>query len=472
MQIRSRDTDTIVAQATPAGYGGISVIRVSGPGAYGITRKVCSFLPEQICSHHAYFGNLVSANHGSSQAFSIDEVVVTAFANGKSFTGEESTEISCHGNPLIVKEIISQLIFCGARGADRGEFTYRAFMNGRIDLVQAEGVLSLIQSQSQTSALQSLRQLKGKLSQEFESLENDITWCLAHIEASIDFSTEGIDVVDNTVLINRLKNILSTTEKLLSGYKGGQILRDGFYVALVGKPNAGKSSLLNLLLGEEKAIVTHIPGTTRDVIEGAILLNGCRVVFSDTAGLRESADLVEQIGIKRSYEVLDKADLIFYVYDSTVPLSEDELGLICQLPLNKCVFVANKIDLHRDGGQSAVGEFIKNLQGKVSVSEDMVCMTSTLNQNDVLKLKEVIAKKLEAFRFEDATVLFQTRQYDCLLEMKQYLVEAISLVESFASPEFSALPLKETLLKVHEVLGKHFDDQIMDRVFKEFCIGK
>lgn len=472
MDIRSRDADTIVAQATPAGYGGISVIRVSGPNAYVITKKLCSFLPEVIRSHQACFGNLHSANHSSSEAIIIDEVVVTAFADGKSFTGEQSTEISCHGNPLIVKEIISQLIFCGARGADRGEFTYRAFMNGRIDLVQAEGVLSLIQSQSQTSALQSLRQLKGQLSIEFEALENDITWCLAHIEASIDFSTEGIDVVDNNVLISRLQKILKNTECLLSGYKSGQILRDGFYVALVGKPNAGKSSLLNMLLGEEKAIVTHIPGTTRDVIEGSILLNGCRVVFSDTAGLRQSADLVEQIGIQRSYEVLDKADLIFYIFDSSVPVSQEEIDLIKQLPHSKTIFIANKTDLTADGGSASARLLVKNLQGLVPVTEDMLCMTSTLNQNNVLNLKDVIAKKLEAFHFQDSTVLFQTRQYDCLLEMKKYLVEAISLVESSASPEFSALPLKETLLKVHEVLGKHFDDQIMDRVFKEFCIGK
>ncbi|RYZ63252.1 MAG: tRNA uridine-5-carboxymethylaminomethyl(34) synthesis GTPase MnmE, partial [Proteobacteria bacterium] len=270
-----RDTHTICAVSTPHGVGGISVLRISGPDSLEITREIASFLPLNIESHRVYFGTLRSPEFQDE----IDEVLVTYFKKGHSFTGEEVLEISCHGNPHICQKILNELIAIGARAADRGEFTYRAFMNGRVDLVQAEGILSLIESQSDKAMKLSLRQLKGQLSQRLESIENEITWLMAHLEAGIDFSTEGLDLVSDAVVTEKLTIIESGLQKLVNTYQSGRILRDGVRVALAGRPNVGKSSLLNLLLEEERAIVTEIAGTTRDVISGETQYAGVKFTF-------------------------------------------------------------------------------------------------------------------------------------------------------------------------------------------------
>ncbi len=308
-----RDQDTICAVSTPHGVGGISVIRVSGLDTLSIVAKICPFLPEHPESHRVYFGVLRNSQNaaGSASADEIDEVLVTYFKKGKSFTGEEVIEISCHGSPVICQSILHELVLLGARPADRGEFTFRAFMNGKLDLVQAESVLSLIESQSQQAARLALRQLKGSVSKKLEDIENDMTWVLALAEAGIDFSTEGIQLVENSVVLERLDKIEKSLEELVGTFKVGRVLKDGFRIVLTGLPNVGKSSLLNLFLEDERAIVTDIPGTTRDVIHGDTSFKGVKFTFLDTAGLRESvSDLVEKIGIQKAGKLL--ANLMWF----------------------------------------------------------------------------------------------------------------------------------------------------------------
>lgn len=477
---RDRDQDTICAQSTPAGVGGISVIRVSGPHAVTMVRALCEFIPERPESHRAYYGYLRSLNDDVTGE-PVDEVVATFFQKGRSFTGEDTFEISCHGNPRIVREILSELVNAGARTADRGEFTYRAFMNGRLDLVQAESVLSLIESQSKQSSQQALRQLQGSLSRELEQIENDLIWCLAHIEASIDFSTENLEVVDNRVLLSKVESLKNRIKKLVESFQKGRILKDGFQLVLTGVPNVGKSSLLNLLVEEERAIVTDIPGTTRDLIMDSFMINGLKVNVVDTAGLRKSEDTVEKIGIERSYSAQREADGIFFVFDSSRPLSAEELQELRQIDLTKAFLIGNKKDQGSEASKERVQRvieqlqnegFFQKLQGFDRVLKEKVHIVSAFDKSDGEKLKDILWESLGSNQYEDQAVISQARHFENLAGAYENMVQSEGLVRDNVSPELSALELKEALLRVQETLGKRFDDQIMDRVFKEFCIGK
>jgi tRNA modification GTPase len=474
---RDLDLDTICAVSTPAGVGGISVIRVSGPVALSVTRALCAFVPEKAESHHAYYGVLRS-NEIESDGDAIDEVVVTYFKKGRSFTGEDTTEISCHGSPTITRQILEELIQAGARAANRGEFTYRSFMNGRIDLVQAESVLAMIESQSKQSSKQALRQLQGHLSKDLEKIEDLLIWCLAHIEASIDFSTEGLEVVEETVLLSKVAELQKRIEVLVRSFRLGRIQKDGFQLVLTGIPNVGKSSLLNLLVEEDRAIVTDIPGTTRDLIEASFIANGFKVNVTDTAGLRNSEDQVEKIGIERSYRAQKAADGIFFVFDSGNLLSDAEIEELSSLDPSKTYLIGNK----RDSGPETVAqrisrlekqlESVQKLQGFSSLIKDKIHIVSAFDKTDADRLKVLLVQELEESQFEDQAVISQARHFENLSKAHENMIEAFGLVQSGASPELTALSMKEALLRIQETLGKRFDDQIMDRVFKEFCIGK
>lgn len=474
----SPDQQTICAVSTPAGIGGISVVRLSGDHAVQMIRHFCAFIPEIPESHRAYYGTF------NNDQENVDEVVCTYFKKGRSFTGEDTVEISCHGNPRICQEILSLLVSRGARLADRGEFTYRAFMNGRIDLVQAESVLSLIESQSKISARQSLRQLQGSLSQDLEKIEDDLTWCLAHMEASIDFSTEGIEVVDLTDLQKRLQGILSGIQKLIKSYQAGRIIKDGYQLVLAGLPNVGKSSLLNLLIEEDKAIVTDVPGTTRDLVEAAFFIDGIKVQIVDTAGLRESQDQVERIGIERSHQAQSQADGVFFVFNSSQGLSDGEIRLLEQLshknPSATIFLVGNKSDKLASSKNQLIQQIasrisdlqVENLQGLLQVLKDRFVIVSALDKTCGELIKGLLKQQILTFEYEDQSLISQQRHYENLLVAAKCTESCLDLVAHAASPELTSLELKEALLKIQETLGKRFDDQIMDRVFKEFCIGK
>jgi tRNA modification GTPase len=473
---QDRDQDTICALSTPAGVGGIAVIRLSGPKAFSIARSLCQFLPESnsIQSHRAYYGMLQCFQSQET----IDEVIATAFKKGHSFTGEDTCEVSCHGSPVIARQILEEMTRAGARAADRGEFTYRAFMNGRMDLIQAESVLSLIESQSRISTRQALRQLQGDLSKELEFIEDQLIWCLAHIEASIDFSTEGLEIIDSNILADKVAVLNQRIQHLVDSYQKGRIVKDGFQLVLTGIPNVGKSSLLNLLLEDEKAIVTDIPGTTRDLIEGSFLLGGFKVHVTDTAGLRLAQDQVERIGIERSYAAQKRADAFFFIFDSSTELSPEELKELSSLDPEKTILVGNKKDLVREEIESRRERVLiqirslQKLHGFSVFSKDKIHIVSSFDKRDGQLLKTLLQKNLEETSFEDHAVVSQIRHFENLQTALSCLQEALPLVKASVSPELIALSMKEALLKIQETLGKRFDDQIMDRVFKEFCIGK
>jgi tRNA modification GTPase len=450
MNALRRDDDTICAISTAPGVGGIAVIRLSGLQSINIGRKVAPFLPAAPESHRVYFGNLIDSN---GDAF--DEAVVTYFARGKSFTSEETLEFSYHGSPAIGQKLLKQLITNGARIAQPGEFTSRAFFAGRIDLVQAESVLALIESQSETAARLALRQLKGELSQKLKLIEDEMTLVLAHLEASIDFSAEDIELSDLPALARRLSAVTNEVLNLINSYTQGRRVRDGLRVALVGEPNVGKSSLLNTLLGEERAIVTPIAGTTRDLVEGQLHMSGWQVTLVDTAGLRETNDLIEKMGIARTFQAIEQADLVLRVVDASEKIPGFDLD---EKQSGKTIYIGNKADLHPGAAAPA--------------SNFPFFLVSAKTGLGIGELKTFLDKKMNELCDSTSTVVMQARHFELLNKSLANLQRGEKMLRAEESPEFIVAEIQEALLAIFEILGKRFDDQVMDRVFSEFCLGK
>jgi tRNA modification GTPase len=460
---RAQDNDTICALSTPAGVGGIAVIRVSGDKAALFTRKLCSFLPSTPESHKIYYGILKS-----SSGESVDEVLVSYFAHGRSFTGEETTEISCHGGTVLVSSVLKELIASGCRMAEPGEFTYRAFMNGKLDLVQAESVLGLIESQSKQSAKVALRQLQGHLSADFQRIEDDLLWILAMLEASIDFSTEDLEVVSSDELKARARGLQVFIDQLIGSYKQGRILREGLQIALVGKPNAGKSSLLNALLKEERAIVTAEEGTTRDLVEGRLSVGGVPVTFVDTAGLRETQNEAERIGIERSRSAMKNSDFVFVIIDLSSPAWREQLTTFEHQDTPSTIYLLNKADLDRSGELKKASHEAAKALGVL----DRVYWVSATTRMGLGDVEARVASIVQTSSSETSNVVTQARHLEQLEKIHSCLEKALHLINKDSSPEFIAFELQEAIRAIHELLGKEFHEQVIDRIFKEFCLGK
>ncbi len=449
-----KGSETICALATAHGIGAISIVRISGARAGEITRKIAAFLPKELESHKIYYGFLKRLDGDQP----VDEVLVSYFAEGRSFTGETSFEISCHGSQILVDEILRNLCEAGARPAERGEFTARAFMNGRIDLVQAESVLALIESRSPRAAQVALRQLQGDFSQALKRIADGLTWTIAHLEAGIDFASEDIVFTPPGELAKQVEGLLRLVGEILKSYRQGLILRDGFRVALAGQPNVGKSSLLNALAGAERAIVTPIAGTTRDFIEVELSMEGAQVTLIDTAGLRASTDAIEQIGVARTVARLSDVDLVLYVVDATESLVENEY--FAAIPWGKTAVVVNKIDLVADRIASTYDHALAVLP-----------VSATTGQG-LSELRQWLGGRVRAELAEDCAVVSNARQFNGLQRAQESLEKAVPLMHMEESPDLIALELQTALQALYGVLGLVFDDQVMDRVFREFCLGK
>jgi tRNA modification GTPase len=416
-------------------------------------RRLAGFLPDKLESHKIYYGILKAGERP------LDEVLLSYFAEGRSFTGEETFEISCHGSEAIVSDVLQELVSAGARPARRGEFTFRAFMNGRLDLVQAESVLAMIESRSARASQLALRQLQGEFSGRLRKITDDLTWVLAQLEANIDYAAEDIVIAKDDALAKRLEKIQVDVERLLSTYNKGRIVREGFQVALVGRPNAGKSSLLNALSGEERAIVTEVAGTTRDFVESELSLDGYRVTLVDTAGLRVTDDRVEKIGVQRTLEKMIAVDLVLYVADSAEGLSAEDEAFFDRIPWEKTRVLWNKVDLPEARPIRA------------SFDHPPIAV-SAVNGIGFDEIRGLLREKIAGELAEDSTLVSNARHFEGLQTVRNAVARSLPLVLEGESPDLIALELQSGLVALYEILGLTYDDQVMDRVFKEFCLGK
>lgn len=460
---RPGDEDTICALSTAPGLGAISVLRVSGSAALQIVTKCAPFL-RNVESHRIYFGTFRSLNGES-----VDEVVIAYFAHGRSFTGEETLEISCHGGDTISSRILSELVGAGCRMARPGEFSYRAFLNGKLDLVQAEGLLSLIGSRSNQGSAAALSQLKGELSRRFKEIEDDFVWLGAQLEASIDFSSDGIEIKPSQDLLERARRLDQRVDALIANYKVGRLVRDGLTVALLGAPNVGKSSLLNAIVEENRSIVTEHAGTTRDWIEVETRFEGTPIRWIDTAGIRETHDPIETLGVERSLKMRDSSDIAVIVMDISERQWRERLFDFVRGAKRPELVVFNKVDLDRTGEWRAAVEAECE---RLNISGQLLFVSASTREGiDELKAR-VAAPIREIEAVGGSALITQARHVEGLKRIQDALRKALSLVEKDASPELIAYELQVGLRVVHELLGKVFHEQVIDRIFKEFCLGK
>jgi tRNA modification GTPase len=469
MTFLGRDEDTICAVATPPGKGGIAVIRVSGKDVVPVVQKACSFLPSIPESHRVYYGFF------RADGQDIDEVLVSFFKEGRSFTGEPTVEISSHGSPTVTTQILECLIDSGARLAQPGEFTYRAFLSGRINLVQAEAVLGLIESQSRRASRLALQQLQGQSSKKIKKIEDLLIWALAHCEANIDFASEDIVFMGNEELLQQMSLTRNLIEELIHSFRLGRSLAEGVQVSILGSPNVGKSSLLNAFLGFEKAIVTEAPGTTRDIVEGEKHHLGVRLQFFDTAGIREAVDLVEKIGIEKSLRVHRETDFNLIGVDIAQDLADTSSLLeLRELDPKKCIVIFNKVDKVTNVPVGTT--LLSQLQAHLGLSFLSDRPHFFVSAKDGSGIDEVLNYLTAPFLVRDSNdqsiAISSTRQLEGLTRSKTSLDAAIELLKKNESPEFVTFELQNALIPVQEVLGKQFDDDVLDRVFQEFCLGK
>lgn len=435
--------ETIAAIVTPLGKGGVGVVRISGDQSVRISAKLLSPFPRKPTPRHLYHGWIKG----------LDEVLFVYLKAPKSYSGEDTIEISCHGGVAIAKAILDRAVKAGARQAQPGEFTRRAFLNGKLDLVQAEAVLEAINARTVKAAEVAAGHLGGKLSKEIEAIRKTLMDVLAGIEAGIDFP-EDEEIGGAGRVAKEIKKQLALVESAISGAEYGEVLREGARVVIAGKPNVGKSSLLNRLLQEERALVTEHPGTTRDTIEEPLGIKGIPIRLIDTAGIRRSGDKVEKLGIKRALESIEKADLIIALFDASSGRLEPEDQELMRLIRGRNAIVGlNKSDL---GVKS-------KLKG---------ARFSALTGKGIEQLTESIARSLIKGMKTEGTTILSSRQVGCLIKAKQSLQNATKSIRIKAGNEMLALDIREAVQALGEMTGLAVSDEIIDKIFAEFCVGK
>ena len=466
MTINNYDFDTIAAIATPFGIGSIGVIRISGKDAFNIINKISSV---KIDTHNQiYHCWIVDENKNF-----VDEVIILPFKAPKSYTGEDVIEINCHGGMANVKNILELVFSKGARCAKRGEFTQRAFLNKKLDLTQAESVLDIIHSNTSTFAKKSATNLRGKLFIEVKNIKNELINLLSRIIASIDFP-EDVEELNYSEIEEILNNIIIKIKKILSQANQSNILRQGIKVALLGAVNVGKSSLFNKLLNLERAIVTNIPGTTRDVIQESVIINDLNINLSDTAGLRDInlADEVEKIGINLSNDEIQNADLVLFVLDLTSDILEDDLTIYQKIKDKPHVIVFSKMDLV---DKKNLNDIIKIKLSKLkNENESNYIAISTKESVNIDKLKNIIFKTVtdSINSFNEIEYVTNIRQQNCFYEALKSLELAIDGVKKQQLQDLISIDIKGALLKLEEITGESINEDVLNNIFEKFCIGK
>ncbi len=443
---------TIAAISTPFGSGGIAVIRISGDEAFCVADRffVCQKAKRlfEVDANTVHYGKIYDKNINL-----IDNVLVTVFKGPHSYTGEDTVEISCHGGILIAKKVLKSAIDHGAVLAERGEFTKRAFLNGKLDLSQAEGVIDLINSVSDRGAQTAVFQLEGRLSAKINEMRNSLLNLAAHLQAYVDFPEEEIEELSTENVSELLGGIKSDCEKLIKSADYGKILKDGVPVAVIGKPNVGKSSLLNCLSGEEKAIVTDIAGTTRDIVEEYINIDGFAVKLMDTAGIRQTDDVVESIGVKRSISAAEGAAFVLAVFDNSKPLDDEDKEILEFIKDKKSVIVLNKSDLGAVNDLSGVKMSAKNGDGFDELTE---------------KVKEMINSSENT----EGEVITSERHYECLVKCQKHIEEALNASKSGIPLDMIGIDIELSIEALGEIVGLTVSEEIVDKIFHNFCLGK
>lgn len=450
--------DTIVALATPNGTGAIGVIRLSGPDAVKITQKVFKGkdLTKQ-ASHTIHFGHIVDGD------VILDEVLVSLFIAPKSYTRENVVEISCHASAYIIESVIKLLIRTGARPAQPGEFTLRAFLNGQLDLSQAEAVADLIASNSKASQQAAMSQLRGGFSNQLKGLREQLVNFASLIELELDFSEEDVEFANRDQLKQLVINILTILSKLIQSFELGNAIKQGINTVIAGRPNAGKSTLLNALLNEERAIVSEIAGTTRDTIEEILNINGVNFRLTDTAGIREATDAIEAIGVQKAYEKISQSAILIYVFD-TVQTSLEELNTDLenlQRPDFPMLVVANKIDL-----------LSEEQSENIPHSENMFKVSAKQKQHiDELKHK-IYHTAIKGQLGGDETLVTNVRHLQALQKTEDALSKVLEGIDNPITSDFLATDIKQALHYLGEITGTVTTDDLLENIFSKFCIGK
>lgn len=449
--------DTIAAISTTLGVGAISIIRVSGNDAIKIVNKIFKGKNlEKVETHTINYGHIVDKDE------IIDEVLVSVMKSPKTFTTEDVVEINCHGGISTTNKVLELVLNNGARLAEPGEFTKRAFLNGRIDLTQAESVMDLINSKNESKRKVAIKGLNGYVSNIIRNLRQEILELLASIEVNIDYPEyEDAIVMTNDIIKPKITEIKEKLTKIINESENGKILTSGIKTIIIGKPNVGKSSILNRLLDEEKAIVTDIEGTTRDTVEGSITINGVSLNIIDTAGIRETEDIVEKIGVEKSLSLINEADLIVIVLNNNEELTEEDKKILTACKDKKVIVVINKSDLERK----------INLD---DIKYQNIVYTNTIDLNGINSLKEKIVElfNLNELEQQDYTYLSNVRQISLAKDAYQILEEVDNGIKNEVPVDMIEIDIKRAWEKLGEIIGETYTEELIDQLFSQFCLGK
>ena len=456
--------DTIAGISTAAGEGAIGIVRISGKDSIDIANKIFKSKNNKLISDMKTYTMAYGYVVDPKTAEMVDEVIISLMREPRTYTREDIVEINCHGGMMAVRKILSLVIENGARLAEPGEFTKRAFLNGRIDLSQAEGVMDVIRSKTDASMKLALSQTQGKLSNKVKQQMEKLIKILSHIGAAVDFPEEDVEEVVIPDILKISREIKDEIKCMIESSDAGKIIREGLNVVIVGKPNVGKSSLLNALIDENRAIVTDIPGTTRDIIEEYINIQGIPVRLIDTAGIRQPGDMVEEIGIKKSIEYIEKADLIIYILDTSRQLDNEDIDIAQKINGKKAIVVMNKNDLPNkmdiDEAEKLVGEFPiirTSIDGNIGVDEIKAAIIQSVCKGEI-KLGDVYVTNV--------------RHKELLRKAEESINNGIDTLDKGYPIDFASIDYNEAYMKLGEITGDTVEDDIIDRIFKDFCVGK
>lgn len=445
--------DTITAISTALGVGAISIIRVSGPDSINIVNKIFKGKDlTQSKTHTIHYGKIIENNE------EIDEVLVSIMKAPKTFTKENIVEINCHGGIMTTNRVLEILLKNGCRMAEPGEFTKRAYLNGRINLQEAEGIMDLINAKTENQRKMAMNQVNGNLSNKIKEVRNEIVKIISNIEVNIDYPEyDDVEVITIPMVKNLISNLEPKIKELIKNSESGKLIKEGINVAIIGKPNVGKSSLLNTLLEENKAIVTDIEGTTRDIVEGQINLDGIILNIIDTAGIRETNNIVEQIGVEKSKKIIDTVDLVLFILNNNEEISDEEINLMKKIENKNHIIVINKIDL----------------ENKLHLENDNVIKISTKTNTGIDELKNKIKEifNLEQIETKDLTYISNSREIAILKNILTELEEIKNNIDSYPI-DILEIDIKNIWNELGNIIGEIDDSELIDYMFKNFCLGK